>query len=145
MTRMTELTLDECLRLLRTKRLGRIGLSTPAGLRILPVNYVLHQAAIVFRTLPYGVIANSAHGAQVAFEVDDVDEDLQSGWSVLASGPCRRIEDPAEVRLVREEDDPTPWAEGLRNLYFRLQWEDLTGRQVGETIRPTVRSARAEP
>ena len=140
---LSELTTDECLRLLRTKALGRIGFTTAAGPRVFPVNYRLHADAIVFRTLPYGVIANNAHGAQVAFEVDDVDEELRSGWSVLAVGRCKRIEDPAAVRVVREDGDPSPWAEGTRTLYFQLEWDDLTGRQVGETVRPTSSTAHA--
>jgi len=138
MNRLIDLTADECLDLLHTKKLGRIALATPAGLRIFPVNYVMHGDAIVFRTVPYGIIANNAHGAKVAFEVDDVDEELRSGWSVLASGPCRRMEDSSEVRQVRDHDDPVPWAEGTRILYFRLDWTDLTGRQLGSVARPAA-------
>ncbi len=102
-----------------------------AGIRIFPVNYRMFADGIVFRTLPYGVIANSAHGAEVAFEVVDVDDELRSGWSVLAVGRCERVEDPATVRTIRSEGDVEPWAAGRRNLYFQVNWIDLTGRQVG--------------
>ena len=138
MTQLVELTPEECLALLQTRAVGRIGLQTPGGLMILPVNYALSDDTVVFRTLPYGVIANNAHEVEVAFEVDELDHDLHEGWSVLAVGRCHRIEDPEEVRLIREDLDPLPWAEGQRNLYFRVEWTNLSGRQLGMDTRPSL-------
>ena len=138
MDNLVELTVDECLTLLQSRVVGRVGLMTPGGLRIFPVNYTVVDDRIVFRTVPYGQLANSAPDAEVAFEVDSLDDSLHAGWSVLAVGRCRRLEDPGEVRWVRETADPEPWAEGRRNLYFMLDWHDLTGRQVGLKGRPTL-------
>ena len=143
MSQMVELTVDECLALLARGTVGRIALRTERGLRIFPVNYALDGDDVVFRTAPYGVIANNAHGAEVAFEVDHLEEGLRAGWSVVAAGRCQRIEDPGEVRVVRTQDDPEPWAEGLRNLYFRLRWVDLTGRQIGMAERPSLIPSRS--
>jgi uncharacterized protein len=131
MTTIAELTTEECLRLLETKTVGRIGMSTPSGQVIIPVNYTLSGDAIVFRTLPYGVVANNAHGVDVAFEVDSLDDERHQGWSVLATGRSSRIEDPGEVRMIRDHTDPEPWAGGQRNLYFKVEWDDLTGRRIG--------------
>lgn len=142
MNAMTELTLDDCLELLRTHEAGRIALTTPAGLRIFPVNYALHGDAVVFRTLPYGEIANNAQDAEVAFQIDHLDPVTRHGWSVLAVGKAHRVTDPDEVRAIREGGDPTPWADGQRILYFRLDWTTLTGRQLGRsgaTVMPTAR------
>jgi uncharacterized protein len=136
MDNLVELTVEECLTLLRRKQVGRIAMTTPAGLRILPVSYSVVEEQVVFRTLPYGEIANNVAEADVAFEVDDLDESLQKGWSVMAAGRCHRIEDPAQVHLIRTTDDPEPWADGQRNLYFRIDWTTLTGRQVGLPGRP---------
>ena len=58
---LIELTTEECLSLMTTRTAGRIALQTPGGLRIFPVNYALFGDAVVFRTLPYGEIANNAH------------------------------------------------------------------------------------
>jgi nitroimidazol reductase NimA-like FMN-containing flavoprotein (pyridoxamine 5'-phosphate oxidase superfamily) len=138
MDNLVELTVEECLALLRRKPVGRIAMATPAGLRILPVNYSVVDEKIVFRTLPYGEIANNVTDAEVAFEVDDLDETLQRGWSVMAAGRCHRIEDPDEVHLIRETADPEPWAVGQRILYFRIDWNTLTGRQVGLPERPSL-------
>ena len=131
MNEVVELTVQECLELLGARTVGRVGLMTEAGIRIFPVNYTVFGDKVVFRTLPYGAIANSAHGAEVAFEVDELDDELRSGWSVLAVGACERVEDPDTVRMIRAEGDVEPWAAGHRNLYFQVSWTDLTGRQVG--------------
>jgi len=138
MSQLVELTIEECLSLLQTKTVGRIGVVTPSGPMIFPVNYSMSGDAIVFRTLPYGVISNNAHEADVAFEVDSLDDTMQEGWSVLATGRSRRIEDPGEVRVIREELDPQPWVDGHRNLYFRVDWANLTGRQLGTGSRPSL-------
>jgi nitroimidazol reductase NimA-like FMN-containing flavoprotein (pyridoxamine 5'-phosphate oxidase superfamily) len=128
---VVELTVQECLELLETTTVGRVGLVTEAGIRIFPVNYTVFADNIVFRTTPYGAIADSAHGAEVAFEVDALDHEAHAGWSVLAVGRCERIEDPATVRLIRSERDVEPWAAGQRILYFTIAWTDLTGRRLG--------------
>lgn len=131
MTESTELSRAECRALLEQKSLGRIAFSTSGGLRIFPVNYVLRGDCIVFRTLPYGVIARSIRSADVAFEVDEIDEDLRRGWSVLAVGRCARISDPAEVEAIRRDHSPEPWVGGSRDLYFSITWKGISGRRLG--------------
>jgi nitroimidazol reductase NimA-like FMN-containing flavoprotein (pyridoxamine 5'-phosphate oxidase superfamily) len=146
MGNVSELGVEECLALIRTQKVGRIGLNTEDGIRIFPVNFVVHDDAIVFRTLAYGAIAASGYGDDVAFEIDELDEEHHGGWSVLAVGPCRRIEDPDEVQRLRELHDPEPWAEGQRRLYFRIQWRQLTGRRVGaRTAAARVPESRSAP
>lgn len=135
---LVELTVDECLALLHSRSVGRVALATPAGLKIYPVNYSMVQDNVVFRTAPYGEIANNAHDAEVAFQVDELEDGLHRGWSVLAVGRCRHVDDPGEVRVIREEHDPEPWVRGLRNLYFCVEWTNLTGRQVGIEDRPSL-------
>jgi nitroimidazol reductase NimA-like FMN-containing flavoprotein (pyridoxamine 5'-phosphate oxidase superfamily) len=133
MSRMTELSTTECLELLASRSVGRVAMATDRGLTILPVSFVVDDGAIVFRTLPYGVIAATAPGAEVAFEVDDLDEAARAGWSVVATGVCRRVEDPAEIHALRSENDPEPWAEGQRTLYLRIERPELTGRRLASS------------
>ena len=122
---------EECLRLLTQQTVGRIAFQTDNGPRILPVNYVVHHNRIVFRTAPYGVIARRARGADVAFEVDELDNEMRTGWSVLAVGRCERIEDVSELTTIQQEGPPTPWATGTRDLYFAIRWRGLSGRRLG--------------
>jgi nitroimidazol reductase NimA-like FMN-containing flavoprotein (pyridoxamine 5'-phosphate oxidase superfamily) len=130
-TKSTELSRAECRTLLAGKSLGRIAFATGDGLRIFPVNYVLHGDRIIFRTLPYGVIARSIRSADVAFEVDEVDEDLRRGWSVLAVGRCERVSDVAELEEIRRDHSPEPWVGGSRELHFSITWKGISGRRIG--------------
>ncbi len=128
-----ELSPPECRRLLETKSVGRLAFQSGNGLRILPVNYVVRDDRIVFRTAGYGVIARSIRLADVAFEVDELDDQLQAGWSVLAVGRCRRLEDSDELRSLQQEGTPTPWSAGTREVYFAVTWKGLSGRRLGDS------------
>jgi nitroimidazol reductase NimA-like FMN-containing flavoprotein (pyridoxamine 5'-phosphate oxidase superfamily) len=125
-----ELTEDECRDLMSRHVVGRVALSTPGGPRIVPVNYALHDNSIVFRTAPYSELGTYGWDAELAFEVDQIDEERHSGWSVVALGRGSLIEDSAELGQIRGRMDPHPWAGGSRQLYMRLTWRTLTGRRI---------------
>jgi nitroimidazol reductase NimA-like FMN-containing flavoprotein (pyridoxamine 5'-phosphate oxidase superfamily) len=131
MSEAVELTVDECLELLPGGVLGRVGLSTPMGPRIVPVNYAMHDDAVVFRTTPYSELGSYGWNTDPAFETDHIDYDRHQGGSVVAVGRANLVDDPAELAEIRSDWDPTPWVDGRRHLYIRLVWRDLTGRRVG--------------
>jgi nitroimidazol reductase NimA-like FMN-containing flavoprotein (pyridoxamine 5'-phosphate oxidase superfamily) len=86
MTRATQLTVAECRALLETGVVGRVAMATPVGPRIAPVNYVVHEDAIVFRTAPYSELSTYGWNVDLAFEIDRLDPDARLGWSVVALG-----------------------------------------------------------
>ena len=126
--RFEELSEGECRELLATQHVGRIGLESSEGPLVLPLNFVVHDGDIVFRTSPYNLVAATAPGKQVAFEVDELDEFLQAGWSVLAVGHAEVV----DVDELPEEWSarPQPWAEGTRPFYVRIRIARVTGRRV---------------
>ena len=127
--RFEVLTDEECRELLGARTVGRIGFVGPDGPEILPVNYVLHGGAVMFRTAPYNIVAASVRGQRVAFEVDELDDFLQGGWSVLVVGEAEFVEEDDELPSVLSER-PEPWAEGSRPLYVRVPTARITGRRV---------------
>jgi hypothetical protein len=127
-----DLSTQECITLLSGGVFGRVGLATSEGPEILPVNYAMFGDAIVFRTIPYGRLAEYAADREICFEVDHVDYDRHQGWSVLAIGRGKPVEDPEEVQLIREVWDPRPWATGQRILYIKLEWRQISGRRIGQ-------------
>jgi hypothetical protein len=131
MSDVEELGYAKCRGLLGGGVFGRVGLCTPQGPRILPVNYSVVGEAVIFRTSHHGVIASRDWQSPLAFEVDYVDYETHQGWSVLAVGPGERLEDGEAVDLIKRTWDPRPWAGGSRPLYVRLQWTELTGQRVG--------------
>lgn len=125
--------LDElqCLDLLSAGMVGRIAVCTPSGPHIVPVNYALHGDAVVFRTTPYSILGTHAWNQRIALEIDHVDYESRTGWSVVAAGSGEMVEDPDELTAIRTWWDPRPWAGGGRHLYLRLRWDSLTGRKIG--------------
>ena len=132
MNEAMELSYGKCRELLSSGVFGRVGVCTPEKPVILPVNYSVVGESIIFRTSPYGVVANHDWSSQIAFEIDYVDYADHKGWSVLATGAGERVEDPDELALIKRTWDPSPWAGGSRPLYVKLAWEELTGRRLGQ-------------
>jgi hypothetical protein len=100
-----------------------------SGSRILPVNYVLVNDSVIFRTVPGGEISHHALSSICAFEIDETDEFFESGWSVVVVG---------RLQLATEDDFaqmlygklPEPWAGGNRPMFVRLPCEQVSGRRV---------------
>lgn len=130
-------TLDEnsCLRLIAPAGVGRIAFHGRYGLTVLPVNYVFHEGAVVFRTTPGGAmdedLRTGISGADyvIAFEIDRLDERTREGWSVLLHGTAHHVEDPAE-RATLAELPVHPWPGGPKDRYFRIVPTRVTGRRI---------------
>lgn len=120
---------DECRRLLGSTSVGRLGYTSAAGPRIIPVNYTLRLDTVAFRTGPQTEVAQLALGRVVAFEVDQVDEFLRSGWSVLILGTLTEMPLSA-VRMLDVTQTPEPWAGGDRTLFCEVSLGRLSGRRI---------------
>lgn len=132
MSQVEELTYAKCRGLLAAGIFGRVAVCTDDGPRILPVNYSIVEEAVIFRTSPYGVVANHDWSAKMAFEVDHIDYNDHRGWSVVAVGRGDRVEDSESLELIKRTWEPRPWASGSRPLYVRLPWSELSGRRLGQ-------------
>ena len=126
-----KLPLAECERLLRGGVVGRVGLATPDGPHIVPVNYSVVDDTIVVRTTEDSLLATEGRDAMLAFEVDHIDHERHCGWSVLARGRGWVESDPDELAHIRRTWPPRPWAGGERDVHVRLRWRTLTGRVLG--------------
>lgn len=138
-----ELSSVECQSLLRAGVVGRMAFAAADGPHIIPLNYSVVDDAIVVRTTPYSLLAAHAREALVAFEVDHFDQERRSGWSVQARGRCHAVEDVDDLARIQSVWAPQPWAKGVRTLFLRLPWGELTGRRLGENgdtwAEPTAR------
>jgi uncharacterized protein len=127
--RLEELPVDECVELIGAKRVGRVGVSPSTGPQIFPVNFVLHEGNILFRVAPYSRLAGLLDETLVAFEVDEIDDFLECGWSVLVVGRAHLVADLTGLPHMWAER-PHPWASGGRDLYIRIDPTNITGRRV---------------
>lgn len=125
--RIVDIDRAEALRLLAAKQVGRLAFVSDARPVIMPMNFTLMGERIVFRTLAHGSLARAVDTA-VAFEVDDIDDFLEAGWSVVVNGTAELL---SESELARLRDHaPEPWAEGPRTLFVAIPIEQVSGRQL---------------
>jgi nitroimidazol reductase NimA-like FMN-containing flavoprotein (pyridoxamine 5'-phosphate oxidase superfamily) len=132
---ITELDEAECLRLIAQGEIGRIAYLSRFGPAVLPVNYKLHDNAIVFRTARRSALDEDLQTGiaggdyMVAFEIDDFDVAGREGWSVLIQGPAHHVESQAE-RESAARAGVEPWAPGDRELFIRIVPTRITGRRI---------------
>ena len=129
-----ELSEGDCKELLAQHSAGRIGFMAGDGPQILPVTYQYRNGSVVFRTSPAGPLAELVRRTSVAFEIDSIDEQSKSGWSVLVLGFAEAM---AHNYLLTSawETGPVPWADGVRNLFIEINPRKISGRAVGRPSR----------
>jgi nitroimidazol reductase NimA-like FMN-containing flavoprotein (pyridoxamine 5'-phosphate oxidase superfamily) len=135
--RWHELSGDECQALLGGSHLGRIALVEGGRPLILPVNYVLDDGAVVFRTDQGSKLDAAVRGAPVAFEVDGVNSERRTGWSVLIRGRAEHVTDPTDLHRLRRLS-LMPWAPGAKLNYVRVRPEEVTGRRISVADLPAI-------
>lgn len=121
---------DECLALLGTRTIGRLGVSIEALPAILPVRFAMLGDRIVVRTVPGTKLDAAVTQSVVAFEVDDHDVDGSWGWSVLVRGRGSEITGPTE----RERAEALPlrvWAikDRIADRFLAIDTALVTGRR----------------
>jgi nitroimidazol reductase NimA-like FMN-containing flavoprotein (pyridoxamine 5'-phosphate oxidase superfamily) len=133
-----ELDEAECLRLIAPGGIGRLVFAGRFDLTVLPVNYKLHNGAILFRTAGQGTTDEDLRTGidsaeyRVAFEVDDFDKETRQGWSVLLQGPAHHLDSEAE-QAEAASVGVEPWAGGGREHFIRITPARITGRRIRRT------------
>lgn len=130
-TTLATLSADECRALLITHRprLGRLAFVAGEWPIVLPVNYALDGAAVYVRTAAGSKLDAAVRCDRVAFQIDHADEVWEEGWSVLAFGHLRIVDDPDELAHVRRLP-LRPWASGDKPHYLCLEIRSLSGRRI---------------
>jgi nitroimidazol reductase NimA-like FMN-containing flavoprotein (pyridoxamine 5'-phosphate oxidase superfamily) len=120
---------EECWALLAGHSLGRLGFTAHSGLPvILPVNYALDGRDVLVRSGPGPKLGAAERGDTVAFEVDQVDLESRSGWSVVLTGRAHVVSpaSQAERRALALE----PWPAGPRSALLRIRVQHVSGRRL---------------
>jgi nitroimidazol reductase NimA-like FMN-containing flavoprotein (pyridoxamine 5'-phosphate oxidase superfamily) len=127
----TVLAEAECRRLLGTRALGRVGLTSGALPMIMPVEYVYDQGVITFRTEHDTKLVAAVHGAVLAFEVDAYDPKSGTGWTVHVLGRATVLGAEYETTPIPTLDGER--ADGRRRHYVRLHCEIVSGRRLASS------------
>jgi nitroimidazol reductase NimA-like FMN-containing flavoprotein (pyridoxamine 5'-phosphate oxidase superfamily) len=128
---LATLSADECRALLVTHRpqLGRLAFIAGDWPLVLPMNFAVDGNVVYFRSAAGSKLDAAVRCDRVAFQVDHVDEVWEEGWSLLACGHLRVVDDPDELAQVRRLP-LRPWAGGDRPYFLRLQIVSLSGRRI---------------
>jgi uncharacterized protein len=103
-----------------------------------PVNFALHDGVIVIRTNAGGKLAVATRRAVLAFQADDLDPVLRSGWSVTVVGACEEVTDAGDIARL-DKIGLESWAPGNRDHFIRIAPGIVTGRRLRRTGPPPVR------
>lgn len=119
----------ECKRLLAlaAKRggIGRLGVATDQAPVVIPVNFSLSDGEVTVRT-GTGFISEAAADRLVAFEVDHLDEESGTAWSVLVRGLATLIDSPTPDQLAAA---PHPLVPEPGDMLLVVRPDVITGRR----------------
>lgn len=127
------LGLEECQSLIAPGGVGRFVYVDEQGPVAVPVNFRLLDGDVVFRTDSKATVIAATFQEPVSFEVDNLDDALSEGWSVLLKGDARVITEPAELERAQALGI-APWAGGERRTYVRVVPRQVTGRRIRGTV-----------
>jgi hypothetical protein len=119
----------ECLRLLGTATLGRVGITIGALPVVLPITFRLVGEQIIFRTGAGTKLDAATHNNVVAFEVDDFEPFSHAGWSVVVTGVARSITD-ADERVALQASPIPRWAPTGDDRVISIDTTMISGRRV---------------
>lgn len=133
---LEELSESECWTLLRTVDVGRLATPTGhGGVDVFPVNHVVDQGSIVFRTALGSKLTNALDAAEIAFEADNAavrfDEQVDRGddpWSVVIHGTAELITRQTEL-FDTFELAVRPWHVSDKPYFVRLVPTGVSGRR----------------
>ena len=120
---------EECFDLLAQETFGRVGITLGSIPAVLPVNYHFADGAIHFRTGEGVKLKAASQNTVVAFQVDHVDPVHHAGWSVLAVGTARVLDD-STVMCWAAHLPFRAWAPGVRDRIVRIVPDFVSGRRI---------------
>ena len=123
-----ELDGTECWRLLEATEVGRLAVSMANHPDIFPINYVVDDETIVFRSGAGTKLAAAVLGRGVAFEIDGYDAERGEAWSVVIKGQASEVEGMME-RMQADDLPLFPWHVGPKPNMVRIHPEMVTGRR----------------
>jgi uncharacterized protein len=123
---VTILSASESWGLLSGVALGRLVTSVGGHPEIFPVNFVVQDRTLLFRTAEGTKLVSSAIDNRVLFEADD--HGASEGWSVIVRGSARLLRTHEEIQRAGRAQ-LLPWTATLKQHYVRVLPTSITGRR----------------
>jgi nitroimidazol reductase NimA-like FMN-containing flavoprotein (pyridoxamine 5'-phosphate oxidase superfamily) len=121
---VTQLSAEQCWEMLRAHEFGRLAFRLVDDVHITPINYAVNHHTLLFRTAEGNKLLSVVMGSEVAFEIDEYDDD--SARSVVVRGTPRLLE---EHQAHQAENVPLrPWVGTHKYNTVQIVPKDVTGR-----------------
>jgi len=122
--------LDEptCWTYLEGSSVGRLAVDVGGQPDIFPVNYLVHDGALYFRSGAGTKLAAAVLMGHVAVEIDGFGPHGRTGWSVVVKGRAVQVEKMEEV-FDAEELPLYPWVATPKPNIVRIDPANVTGRR----------------
>jgi nitroimidazol reductase NimA-like FMN-containing flavoprotein (pyridoxamine 5'-phosphate oxidase superfamily) len=129
---MVELSREECLELLAAHHFGRLAVVMSNGAPVIrPVNYAFDppSQSVVFRTGRGSKFLALLRAAKAAFEIDGIDEDTRTGWSVIIEGVTAEMTVQDDIGRL-ERLGLELWAPGPKPHWVHIRAWTVSGRRI---------------
>lgn len=123
---VTELSEQEAWQLLAGAPIGRLATTIGDDIELFPVNHVIDEGTVLFRTAQGSKLFELTVNPRVAYEVDGYDD--VAGWSVVVHGEAEVLSDQEELERV-EQLPLRPWVATVKTNYVRIRPTSVTGRR----------------
>lgn len=122
---VTILSEDESWSRLGGVALGRLVTTFAGEPEIFPVNYVVQDRTVLFRTAEGTKLFSAVGISTVVFEADD--HNVAEGWSVIVRGRAKVLRSDEDIAKA-ERAQLMPWTATPKIHYVRVTPSDITGR-----------------
>lgn len=124
------LPLNDCMRLVASVPVGRLGFQADGEMAVLPVNHVVDGQDVIFRTTRGSKLSAAEAQSLVVFEADDYDQATRTGWSVVINGHAEVVYEDAEITPF-DHLDVHPWPDAVdRPFWIRIRPVSVSGRLI---------------
>lgn len=122
---VTFLSEDESWDRLSGVALGRLVTTFAGEPEIFPVNYVVQDRTVLFRSAEGTKLFSATASSTVVFEADD--HTATEGWSVIVRGRAKMLRTDPEITEA-DRAQLTPWVATPKFQYVRVTPTEITGR-----------------
>ncbi|WP_034651849.1 pyridoxamine 5'-phosphate oxidase family protein [Corynebacterium vitaeruminis] len=122
---ITVLEPEESMEYLGTQSMGRLVVRRKDDMDIFPVNYVISEGAVYFRTAEGNKLFSLNLNHDVLFEVDHVEG--ENAWSVVIKGQAGVVTDLAEIHKA-DALPLKPWIPTLKYNWVKITPTSISGR-----------------
>ena len=119
-----ELAPEECWEMLRGQEFGRLAFHLLDEVHLVPINYAVDGESLLFRTAEGSKLLGVEINADVAFEIDEYDE--EHARSVVVRGRARHLPEDEEHRI--EGLPLRPWVATPKYDVVEIVPTEITGR-----------------